>query len=310
MKVLLTGCNGLLGQNLVAYKPAEVELLGIDLADAFYGKGGELEYHCLDLRERSAVKGLLSSAKPVWVIHTAGYNNVDGAETEKEACWQGNVVATENLVWATESCGAHLLHLSTDYIFDGQKGSYAETARPNPLGYYGKSKLAAENVVKGSAVPYAIVRTMVLYGHGEKVRENFATWLLRKLGAGEEVKVVTDQVGNTTLASELAQALWKLVLRQVAGIYHVAGSDVVSRYDFAVTLADVFGLERALIKPVRTAELHQAAPRPLRSGLIVEKVFEDFGIRLSGTREALLRFKEELETAGSPLALTARSESA
>ncbi|MCR4437569.1 MAG: dTDP-4-dehydrorhamnose reductase [bacterium] len=310
MKVLLTGCNGLLGQNLVAHKPAAIELLGVDLADSFYGKGGELEYHRLDLRDRSATKGLVTSVKPAWVIHTAGYNNVDGAEAEKEACWQGNVVATENLAWAAESCGAHMLHLSTDYIFDGRKGPYAETARPNPLGYYGKSKLAAENAVKGSAVPYVIVRTMVLYGHGQKIRDNFATWLLRKLGAGEEVKIVTDQMGNTTLASELAQALWRLVLHGAIGIYHVAGSEIVSRYDFALTLAEVFGLERSFITPVRTAELHQAAPRPLRSGLIIEKVFEDFGIRLSGTRDALLRFKEELEAAGSPLALTAKSENA
>jgi len=300
VKVLLTGCNGLLGQNMVTRKPPQAELFGVDLAESFFGTG-ELNYFRLDLRDRSATKKLVAAIKPAWIVHTAGYNNVDGAETEKEACWQGNVVATENLAWSAENARSSFLHISTDYIFDGQKGPYAETARPNPLGYYGKSKLAAENVVKGTAVPFAIVRTMVLYGHGNRVRENFATWLLRKLGAGEEVKVVTDQVGNTTLASELAEALWQMVLSGASGVYHVAGREIVSRYQFAMSLAKVFQLDQSLIKPVSTAALAQAAPRPLRSGLIVEKAHADFGIQLSGTEEALLRFRQELEAAHSPL---------
>ncbi|MDZ7338469.1 MAG: dTDP-4-dehydrorhamnose reductase [candidate division KSB1 bacterium] len=301
MRVLLTGCNGLLGQNLVAHRPPQVDLVGVDLEDTFYGTGSIGRYERLDLRDRTATKALVAAFKPTWIVHTAGYNNVDGAETEKEACWQGNVVATENLIRAAESSGAHVLHLSTDYVFDGAKGPYREEARPNPLGYYGKSKLAAENVVKGSAVPYLIVRTMVLYGYAERARENFATWLLRKLKAGEEVKVVTDQLGNTTLASELAQALWTMVLQDASGVYHIAGKEIVSRYAFAMDLAQVFALDGSLIRPVRTAELGQAAPRPLRSGLIVDKAREEFGVELSATKEALQRFKEELRAAGSPL---------
>ncbi len=304
MRVLVTGCNGLLGQNLVAHKPKQVELLGIDLADSFYGRGGEMTYQRLDLRDRSATKALVNALKPAWIIHTAGYNDVDGAETEKEACWQGNVVVTENLMRAAESSRAHFLHLSTDYVFDGTKGPYPETARPNPLGYYGKSKLAAENCVKGSAVPFTIVRTMVLYGYGDRVRDNFATWLLKNLGAGKEVRVVTDQLGNTTLASELARALWVMVEGEANGVYHVAGKEIVSRYDFALQLAHVFGLDDSLIKPIHTAELGQAAPRPLRSGLMVDRVREEFGIELSGTTEALERFKEELQEAGSALVPT------
>lgn len=310
MKVLLTGCNGLLGQNLVVHKPAQVELVGVDLADTFYGVGKGLRYQRLDLRDRGATKALVSDLKPVWIVHTAGYNNVDGAETEKEACWQGNVVATENLIRAAESCRARFLHLSTDYVFDGAKGPYREDARPNPLGYYGKSKLAAENVVKGSAVPYLIVRTMVLYGYGERVRENFATWLLKKLRAGEEVRVVTDQVGNTTLASELAQALWTMILCDAGGVYHVAGKEIVSRYDFAVQLARVFGLNESLVRPVRTVDLGQAAPRPLRSGLVVDKVRDELGVELSATAEALEHFKNELVAAGSPLVSNQRVETA
>ncbi|MGQ9561214.1 MAG: dTDP-4-dehydrorhamnose reductase [Candidatus Oleimicrobiaceae bacterium] len=310
MKVLLTGCNGLLGQNMAARKPSQVELFGVDLAEGFLGAAGELSYFQMDLRDRSAVKKLVTTLRPDWIVHTAGYNSVDGAETEKEACWQGNVVATENLVWSAESSGSRLLHLSTDYIFDGQKGPYPETARPNPLGYYGKSKLAAENVVKGSAVPYAIVRTMVLYGYGKQVRENFATWLLARLAAGQEVKVVTDQVGNTTLASELAEALWRMLVQGASGVYHVAGREIVSRYEFAQKLARVFQLDQSLIKPVRTEELAQAAPRPPRSGLIVEKAHAEFGILLSATEEALRRFRQELEAAQSSLVKSTKEQGA
>ena len=293
MKVLITGCHGLLGQKVVAQTPTSDEVYGIDLQEAspILADG---RYWCCDISHRENLSHVINVVKPDYIVNTAAYTNVDGAESERQLCWQANVTAVQNLVYCARKFNAKIVHISTDYIFDGIDGPYDENARPNPLGYYGRSKLAAENVLLASPVHFAIVRTMVLYGLDRFGRDNFVTWLIRKLAQQSKVTIVTDQIGNTTLADELAQAIWTVCQKEFRGIIHIAGRDIIDRYSFARHIARVFELNESLILPITTAELKQPAPRPLRSGLIINKAMETLGIHLSDSMEGLLKLKQQM----------------
>jgi dTDP-4-dehydrorhamnose reductase len=179
-------------------------------------------------------------------------------------------------------------------VFDGKAAPYDELARPHPLGYYGKTKLAAENALMSCPAKGAIVRTQVLYGAGVKVRQNFVTWVLEKLRAKEPFRVVTDQRGNPTWADDLAWALLRLVEKKLTGLYHVCGSEVTDRYTFARAIADVFGLSQDLIAPTTTAELNQPANRPMDSAFITLKFESETGFRLSGVREGLQKLSYQM----------------
>lgn len=295
MRVLITGCNGLLGQNLIRLAPPDAEIAGLDLAESSLLTVAK--YFSVDLGDRREVLEAVSEWQPQWIVNAAAFTDVDGAETKRDLCWRVNVTAVENLVYACRKVAASIAHVSTDYIFDGQHGPYGEEDAPNPIGYYGRSKLAGENVLVTSRVAHVIARTMVLYGYGLSVRPNFVTWLIDKLQQGERVRIVTDQFGNATLADELALALWRMTEVDAGGVYHVAGRDVVSRYAFAMAIAHAFALDADLITAITTDQLRQAAPRPMKSGLKVDKVVRTLGVSLSTTAEGLLKFKRTIAAA-------------
>ena len=291
MKILVTGCNGLLGQNLIEQAPENTDVYGIDLQDNSFLLSDE-KYQRLNFLDRKKLLDFVEFIHPDWIINAAAYTNVDGAEVERELCWQVNVEAIENLVYAARKTGTRILHVSTDYIFNGKNGPYAEDASPDPVGFYGRSKLAGENVLKISPVDYAIVRTMVLYGHVIGGRPNFVTWLVENLKNGNNVRIVNDQFGNTTLAEELADGCWTIVEQDARGVFHIAGSEIVDRFTFAEKIAAVFDLNPELIQPITTADLQQAAPRPMQSGLIVDKAVKELGLNPSNVEEGLIKFKE------------------
>ena len=290
MRALVTGCHGLLGQTIWATCPVGIELVGADLlpkSPLF----PEEQYNGIDLAHRSTVLQLIDDLRPTWIINAAAYTNVDGAEKERKLCWQGNVTAVENLALAARKHRIKLLHISTDYIFDGKHGPYDEEQVPNPLGYYGRSKLAGENVLRASGIDFLIIRTMVLYGHHRMGKHNFVTWLLQELARENPVRVVNDQWGNTTLADELAAGIWQAVSRNYLGTLNVAGIEIIDRYSFAVRIAQKFGYDEKLLQPISTAELKQAAPRPMRSGLVVEKAIRELGLQLSDINQGLEKFR-------------------
>ena len=286
---VITGCNGLLGCNLIESAPPGQTLHGFDLAATSPFLSGD-NYTPMDITDREALIRRLMELKPDRIINAAAYTSVDGAETEREACWRTNVIGVENLIYAAHKINARLVHLSTDYIFDGRDGPYSEDDVPNPLGFYGRSKLAAENALRGSDIDYVIVRTMILYGAARAVRPNFVTWLIDRLSRGQGVRIVDDQFGNTTLADELATALWKL--SDFCGIIHIAGHGIIDRCAFALMVADLFDFDPALITPVKTSQLNQAAPRPLCSGLLID-LARSKGLEMSGAKEGLSKFKKQ-----------------
>jgi len=292
-KVLITGANGLLGQALVKTFLPEYDVLALARDNASKLPFDGFLYRVGDLSDRPGLRDCVREFVPNFIINAAAYTNVDGSETDRDACWRANVTGVENLVYAAQKIDARIVHVSTDYVFDGKTGPYKEDDKPNPLGYYARSKLAGENALISSKVNFSIARTMVLYGAGYGIRTNFVTWVIDQLRQGKTIRVVDDQFGNTTLASELAAALRRLAESGKIGIYHLSGSEIIDRFSFAQRIADTFDLDKLLISPVKTAEFKQPAPRPLRSGFIITKAERELGVRMSNVIEGLERFKAE-----------------
>jgi dTDP-4-dehydrorhamnose reductase len=240
---------------------------------------------------------MIRNLKPKVIINAAAYTNVDGCEDDKENCWKANVTAVEYIAQAARSVDAALVHVSSDYVFDGVEGNYSEASKPHPLSYYGRSKLAGENAVIASGVEHAIVRTMILYGTGKDIRPNFALWLIDMVSKSEIVRITDDQFGHPTLADDLARAIHKLVELRKSGLFHIAGADYVSRYEFAIKLATVFELDANLIRPVKTSELKQKAVRPMHSKFDLTKLKQELNVELNGIEQGLKILKRQLADA-------------
>jgi len=300
-RVLVVGSNGLLGQKIV-----ELLVRGsahrLTLASLEPRPARELlsvDYHQIDITSKKDVRQLVGDAEPEVIINCAAMTNVDACESEREAAWRINVDGVEHLIDAARRTNVRIYHVSTDYIFDGKNGPYAEDDRPEPLSYYGKTKLASENALRTSGLEVFIARTMVLYGYAAGVKPNFALWLIQSLEKGSVVRVVDDQLGNPTLVDDLAYAIVRAVELGKTGIYNIAGRDIISRYDFALRLARFFGFGASLVKPIKTAELKQPAPRPLISGLITLKAETELGISPGTVEQGLAVLKSQLSrTAG------------
>ena len=296
-RILITGSNGLLGQKLVELFSHlnTFNLLLTSRQEKSVFEHESILYTRADITRRQEIKRIIEEFEPDVIINTAAITNVDSCESDRESAWKVNVSGVEHIVQTAKLTGAKLVHLSTDYVFDGRSGPYSEVDRPNPMSYYGRTKLASENIITTSGIPYVIVRTMVLYGTGFSVKPNFALWLMKELREERPVRVVDDQVGNPTLADDLAYAILKAIELDRTGIYHVSGPDLVNRYEFAQTLARVFHFSKKLITPVKTSSLKQAAVRPLKSGFITLKTQIDLGVKLSGIEQGLVILKHQAE---------------
>jgi dTDP-4-dehydrorhamnose reductase len=292
-RVLITGANGLLGQQLISVFRGDYEVHALGLQAQPRLSAGNFQYHQGDITDRALLRELNQKIVPKFIINAAAFTDVDGSETQRELCWKVNVTGVENLVYAAQKVHARLIHVSTDYVFDGKAGPYREEHQPNPLGFYARAKLAGENALLNGKAVFAIARTMVLYGSGCEIRPNFVTWLLAQLRGGKTVRIVDDQFGNPTLASELAQALRVLAESGRHGIYHISGSEMIARYEFAVKIAEVFNHDTALIQPIKTSDLKQAAPRPLRSGFDISKAVRELNVKMSDVVGGLQKFKTE-----------------
>ena len=271
MKVLITGSNGLLGQKLVKTFSSDHQTTGIDLQIESFIPEENFTYQNLSIFQTENLAGFIYTLNPEVVINTAAYTDVDNCEDNKELAWETNVEGVKNLADLCRIMNAKLIQLSTDYIFDGEEGPYSEDDTPNPVGYYGLTKLESEKEIFERKIDFLIVRTNVLYGKGENLRPNFVLWLIQKLSSKEKVRIVTDQYNNPTLADNLADAIKEAIEKNISGILNIAGSEYLSRYDFALKVAKKFNFDKNLISPALTSELKQKAPRPHRGGLKIDK---------------------------------------
>ncbi len=271
-KLLITGANGLLGQSVTRRFRRDFDLYGCDLSASAHLGENLINYFKLDLTHRNEVLRTLTDLRPDIIINTAAFTDVDGCENDHEFCWNVNAKSVEFILEASKKFNPLLVQVSTDYIFDGNSGPYRENDTPKPLGQYGTAKFAAEKSIQAGKLEYIIARTQILYGAGIKLRPNFVTWSITRLSQGEKIKVVNDQIGNPTYVLDLAEAIFRLIMKGEYGIFHIAGNENCSRYAFALKIAEVFNLDKALIEEITTEQLGQAAKRPMNSSFILDKL--------------------------------------
>lgn len=293
-RILITGSNGMLGQRAVQFylKNENVELLATSVEEKSLIEN--VDYISCDIKDRNSIKKIILDYCPDFIIHTAAFTNVDLSEKLREDAWKINVKGVEYISEAARAIDTHIIHISTDYIFDGKDGPYSENAIPNPLGYYGRTKLASENALRISNTYFTILRTNVLYGIALNSRPDFVRWVVSSLDENKNIRIVNDQINNPTFIDDLVQAINKIIEFKKTGIFNVGGIEFLSRYDFTLRIADYFNLDKKLITPIRTEELKQSARRPLKSGLIILKAETELGYKPHSIIESLAAMKKEL----------------
>jgi len=300
-KILITGTNGLLGQKLV-YKLVtrnDVEVIATSKGEnRLLNKDGYI-YQSLDISIKEEVEEVFKKYRPDIVINTAAMTNVDACETKREECFAANVTAVKNIVEVLEGRkeGVKCIHLSTDFIFDGMKGSaYSEEDEPNPLSYYAITKLEGEKILQQSKIDWAILRTIIVYGIVDNMsRSNIVLWAKDSLSKGQKINVVDDQFRSPTLAEDLADACILAADKNATGIFHVSGKDIMSVLDLVYAVADYWKLDRSLINPIKSSTLNQAAKRPPRTGFIIDKARKILGYNPHSFTEGLAILDEQLK---------------
>lgn len=299
MKILLTGSNGLLGQKLVKLLSSEPGVQVIATArgnDRLPGHYGNHEFQSLDIADEAAVLEVITKNRPDVVINAAAMTDVDQCENEREESWKLNVDAVSYLIKACKINGAHLIHCSTDFIFDGSHGPLDEDEKPAPVNYYGQTKLAAEELMKNSGLSWAIVRTVLVYGIAHDMsRSNIILWVKKSLESGKDIHVVNDQWRTPTLAEDLAMGCCLIAKQKATGIYNISGKDMLTPYDMAIRTADFFGLDKSLIHKTDGSKFVQPAKRPARTGFIIEKARRELGYEPHSFEEGLKILQKQIE---------------
>lgn len=288
--LLVTGASGLLGSKIVKIAAKHFRVVPLHNTKPLHTHSLKL-----DITNAKDVSSLFHELKPYAVVHTASETNVDKCETERARAWEINVEGTQNIASTSNEIGAKLVYISTDYVFDGEKGNYTEEDKPSPINYYGITKLEGEKRVMENCKNYLILRTSVLYGW-HPWRQNFATWIIDKLKQNREITVVQDHFNTPTLADNLAEMTIEAIQKNLTGLYHASGSERISRYDFALQIAKTFNLDLSLIKPVKMSQLKAwIARRPRDSSLCTEKIQKQLKTKPLNITQGLKRMKVEAE---------------
>ena len=295
MRVLVTGAAGLLG-SAVASLASE----GHEVYSAYNGHdpraGTPLK---LDLLDAASIRRAVADSRPDAVVHAAALTDVDRCEREQDLADRVNHLATKSLASAAREAGAYFLYVSTDYVFDGEKGRYREDDPTGPISFYGLSKLGGERAVEASGAEYCVARGSVVYGARPAAgKVNFALWVVEQLRTGKRVKVLRDQYVSPTLNSNLARMILEAVEKKVTGTVHMAGGSRVGRHEFAAALADAFGLDPSLIDLVAMGDMNWLARRPRDSSLDVSKAASTLAAKPLPLSDAISELKQAVDAAG------------
>lgn len=297
MKILVTGANGLLGQKLIERWQGDpsIDLYTTARRAAVLPVDPD-KFFLADLTDSHAVEALVDRVKPDTIIHTAAMTQVDQCEQDKAGCWKVNVDTVDYLIQASRKNNLHLVHLSTDFIFDGSHGPLDESEQPNPVNYYGESKVAAEKLLTESGLAWSIVRTVLVYGITQDMsRSNIITWVKKNLEAGQVINVVTDQWRTPTLAEDLAEGCHLIAVQRATGVYHISGKDFLTPHQMALQTADFFQLDASLIKETNAANFKEIARRPLRTGFVIDKAVHELGYAPRSFREGMALISSQLK---------------
>lgn len=276
MRVVVTGANGLVGGRLVRLLVSQGhEVLAWARGEARAALNGA-RFVSVELTDADAVSRALRETRPDVIVNPAAMTDVDGCERDPLGAWAANVDAPAALARSARELGTHLVHVSTDYVFDGDAGPYDVDATPNPRGVYALSKHAGEQAVRAllPAGRWTIARTAVVYGWPSTGKNNFGSWLLSTLSAGQRVNLFADQWVSPSHADNVAGMLAELSTRRLAGLWHTCGAEVVDRVTFGRRLCERFGFDAALINPSSMAQVNLPSPRPAKSGLVVGRTAE------------------------------------
>ncbi|HEU4717711.1 MAG TPA: SDR family oxidoreductase [Bacteroidia bacterium] len=304
--ILITGTNGLLGQKLVYAlinrnrKHADWKIIATSRGANRLNRKDGYTYVPLDITQRNEVETVFAEYRPDVVINTAAMTNVDACESKKEECVALNISAVEYQLRALEKMKSgkydpQFIHLSTDFVFDGENGPYKEEDQPDPLSYYAWSKLESEVLTKNSSLRWAIVRTIIVYGIVDNMsRSNIVLWAKGALEKGQKINVVDDQFRSPTLAEDLAEGCILCAEKNAQGIFHISGKDTMSVLELVYRVADFWKLDRSLITPVKSETIAQPAKRPPRTGFIIDKAKKVLGYNPHSFEEGLSVLDEQL----------------
>jgi len=297
-KILITGANGLLGQKLVSLlsKNDNVMLIATARGECRFSIPENVSYQNLDITNAEDCKSLMDQFQPDALIHAAAMTQVDACETEPELCDSINVTGVQNLIQAIGERNTHFVHISTDFIYEGDEDQYFEDSKVNPLSYYGVSKWKSEQLFENVKFPYSILRTVLVYGVLEDLsRSNIVLWAKGALEKGQEINVVDDQFRCPTLAEDLALACLQVVEEKATGVYHVSGKDFLSILELVFQIADYWNLDKSLINSIVTSSLNQPAKRPAKTKLNINKAIQQFNYQPKSFREGLALVDEQLQ---------------
>jgi dTDP-4-dehydrorhamnose reductase len=287
--IIVTGASGFLGSNFVlagqqrykelvaAFHQRRVHLPGLKAVQA-------------DLTDMETVQELFQAVKPDWVVHCAALTNVDWCEAHPDETWRVNVEMSRNLAITAHKAGANLVYVSTDSVFDGQRGHYAEEDIPAPVNVYAHSKLAGEKAVREESEHSLVVRTN-FYGWSWLPNVGLAEWLLNRLELAQSVPGFDDVIFTPILVNDLCQIVLDMMELDLRGVYHVSGSQPCSKYEFALQLADVFALDKQLVQPMSIADSTLRAPRPRNTALQTVKISQALRRRMPDVKSGLRCFK-------------------
>ena len=290
MRILITGSNGLLGQKIVRQALKK----GITFLATSKGDNRNTDcpaelYQSMDICSMEEIAKVFETFKPTHVIHTAAITNVDACELNPAECELVNVTATRYLFEASQKTNAHFQLLSTDFIFDGEKGNYKETDEPNPLSVYANSKVDGEAILlKADYRNSSIVRTIIVYGIGNNLsRTNIICWAKEALGKGQAMNIIDDQFRAPTWADDLAWACLQICELNKIGIYHISGPETFSIYGIVERVANYYGLSTETLTKTDSSTLNQPAKRPPRTGFDLTKSRNELGYNPKTLEETL-----------------------
>lgn len=298
-KILITGTNGLLGQKLVELilKENKYDLIATGRGENRLPNKSGYVYLSLDITNKTEFEAIIKTHKPTIVIHGAAMTNVDACELNKEEAWTQNTIATKYIAESCRDNNAFLVHVSTDFIFDGKHGPLTEEAKPYPVSFYGYTKLAAEEIITNmQGLKYGIARTVLVYGIAyDMSRTNIILWVKKSLEEKKNIKVVDDQWRTPTLAEDLAMGCYLMADKKAEGIYNISGKDFLNPYQMAMKVVEYFKLDGSYITKADSSTFSQPAIRPPKTGFIIEKAIKDLGYNPKSFDEGIAILANQLK---------------
>lgn len=286
-KVLITGGTGLLGIGLCATAPEGWSIVSTHLRPYRVDIPG-VDERTGDVRSRSALDRLFAEHRFDAVVHAAGIASVDYSERHVEESLESNLGGTRNIAELCAASGSRLVYISTNAVFDGSNAPYRESDPVNPINAYGRIKVACEHLVEKTLDRYVIARPILMYGSPHAMgRPNTVTWVIEALDRGETIHVVDDVYENPIYNIHAASAIWAVLESEIGGVIHLAGRDVISRYELARMVARIFELDPARVRAVSSAYFPDIAPRPRNTSFVTTRMESELGVSSLTLEEGL-----------------------